>query len=82
MPGRTFEKLLAAARTISKDDVEGVEQLIAETRKINSIRRETIFLALNDNIGITLTAIRKQRSEFLDAIPCFDQLVLANKTIS
>ena len=36
MPGRTFEELLAAARTISKGDVEGIEQLIVETLNINN----------------------------------------------
>jgi hypothetical protein len=82
VPGRTFEELLAAARTISKDDVEGIEQLIAETLKINSIRRETIYSALKDSTGYTLTAIRKQRSEFSEAIPSLDQLDLAKKTIS
>ena len=82
VPGRTFEELLAAARTISKDDVEGVVQLIAETLKINSIRRETIYSALKDSTGYTLTAIRKQRSEFSEAIPSLDQLDLAHKTIS
>ena len=63
VPSRTFEELLAAARTISKDDIEGIEQIIAETLKINSIKRETIFSALKDNTGYTLTAMRKQRSE-------------------
>ena len=82
VPCRTFEELLAAARTISQDDVEGIEQLIAETLKINSIRRETIYSALKDSTGYTLTAIRKQRSECLDAIPSLDQLDLAKKTIS
>ena len=82
VPCRTFEELLAAARTISKDDVEGIEQLIAETLKINSIRRETIYSALKDSTGYTLTAIRKQRSEFSEAIPPLDQLDLAKKTIS
>jgi hypothetical protein len=62
VPSRTFEELLAAARTISKDDIEGIEQIIAETLKINSIKRETIFSALKDNTGYTLTAMRKQRS--------------------
>jgi len=82
VPGRTFEELLAAARTISKDDIEGIEQLIAETLKINSIRRETIYSALKDSTGYTLTAIRKQRSELSEAIPSLDQLDLAHKTIS
>ena len=82
MPSRTFEELLAAARTISKDDIEGIEQIIAETLKINSIKRETIFSALRDNTGYTLTAMRKQRSELFEEIPSLDQLDLAKKTIS
>ena len=64
VPSRTYEELLATARTVSKDDLEGIEQIIAETLKINSIRRETIFSALKDNTGYTLAAMRKQRSEF------------------
>ena len=82
VPSRTFEELLAAARTISKDDIEGIEQIIAETLKINSIKRETIFSALKDNTGYTLTAMRKQRSELFEEIPSLDQLDLAKKTIS
>ena len=82
VPSRTFEELLAAARTISKDDNEGIEQIIAETLKINSIKRETIFSALKDNTGYTLTAMRKQRSELFKETPSLDQLDLAKKTIS
>jgi hypothetical protein len=82
VPGRTFEELLAAARTISKGDVEGIEQLIVETLNINSIRHETIDSALKNSTGYTLTAICKQRSEFSEAIPSLDQLDLAHKTIS
>ena len=82
VPSRTFEELLAAARTISKDDNEGIEQIIAETLKINSIKRETIFSALKDNTGYTLTAMRKQRSELFKETLSLDQLDLAKKTIS
>ena len=82
MPSSTFEELLAAARTISKDDIEGIEQIIAETLKINSIKRETIFSALKDHTGYTLTAMRKQRSELFEETLSLDQLDLAKKTIS
>ena len=81
-PPRNFEELLEAVQALSKNDIEGIEAIISESKSLSAIKRETIDQSLKDATGVNLTAIRKQRSELSEAIPSLDQLDLANKTIS
>lgn len=81
-PKRGFEELLEAIQVLSENDIEGIEGIIDESKRLPAIKRETIHKKLKEITGYTLRAIRKQQSELFDAIPEPDQLDHAKKTIS
>lgn len=57
---RSYEELLAEIRLVGPDDVDDVEQILAEAVALPAIRQDAIIRALKTATGIAVTTLKKQ----------------------
>lgn len=79
--GRSFEAILADARALLPDDIEGLERVLVEARDLPAIRQDAILRALKQATGIGTTTLKKQMREADDEERGADHLELARRSI-
>ncbi len=77
---RSFDELLSAARELTTDDMDKVEELIAEAATLTPVRRDQVLRAIKDATNIPMGTLREQiRSDVATDEP--DHLVLARAAL-
>lgn len=79
--GRSFDDILASARELVPDDIEGLERVLIEARDLPAIRQDAILRALKAATGIGTTTLKKQMREADDEERGVDHLELARRSI-
>ncbi|MGY6636931.1 MAG: DNA primase family protein [Erythrobacter sp.] len=79
LPARAFEEILADAQSVSGEDLEAVETLIAEAARLSPVRCDQVHRAIRNATGIPLGIMRKQTQG--DAPPEPDHLEMARMTL-
>lgn len=80
-PARSFEEMLAAARSIDPDDCDAVAALVAETARLDPIKSELVLAAIKKRTGIGIGALRAQLHS-AGKFPQIDHLGLARLVLN
>ena len=78
---QSFDDLLAIARALLPDDIEGLERVLIEARDLPAIRQDAILRSLKQATGIGITTLKKQMREADDEKRGVDHLELARWSI-
>jgi len=62
-PIRPFEALMEAVKTLTEDDVDGIEEVLADAVMLSSVRQDAILRAVKAATGLGMVALKKQMRE-------------------
>lgn len=79
--GRTYDELVAAAKALNEDDVEGLEAILAEAKHLKGVKQDHILRVLKSSVSTGITALRRQMRESGEEERGVDHLDLARRTV-